>query len=211
MVRVLGLNGSPRKKSTYCVIEKGLEAAAEIPGVETELLSLHGKDIRPCTGCGYCRKNKCGCVYRDDMQALIDRFILADAYLIGSPVYVHSITPQLMAFFSRLRPVTDLMPEKLRSKLGAAVAVGGTRNGGEEMAANQIIQLMMARGFNIVSGETRGYIGGKVWAQEYPGFTADQDEIGMNTVTTLAQKLAETAIIFKAGQEALGMYERTEE
>lgn len=204
MVRILGLCGSPRKGATEAVVREALHAAEQIPGVETEFMTLRGKKIAPCNGCGYCRKHHCGCVLKDDMQELIDRFIQADAYIIASPVYVHGITPHLAAFFSRLRPVADRMPETLRSKFGAAVAVGGARNGGQEMAVTIMIQLMMTRGMNVVSGEYRGYIGGKVWSDTAEtDFAPEDDACGMKTVTELAKKLAECAVIFDAGKRAV--------
>lgn len=200
MLKVIGLSGSPRHGATEAVIKAGLQAMEAYPGVETEYLSLAGKNIRPCEGCGYCLKNHCGCIYQDDMQELIDRFLQADAYLIGSPVYVHSITPQLMAFFTRLRPVSAMMPEALRCKLGAAIAVGGARNGGEEAADTILIHMMMARGMNIVSGESRGYIGGKVWSQDKRNLSPEDDEVGMKTVLGLSRKLVETALVYQRGK-----------
>lgn len=203
MLKVIGLSGSPRHGATESVIKAGLRVMEEYPGVETEYLSLAGKTIRPCEGCGYCLKNRCDCLFKDDMQMLTERFLEADAYLIGSPVYVHAITPQLMAFFSRLRPVSALRPEMLRSKLGAAVAVGGARNGGEESADTILIHMMMARGLNIVSGESRGYIGGKVWSKDKQNLEQVDDELGMKTVLDLSRKLVETALIYQRGCESL--------
>ena len=203
MLKVIGLSGSPRHGATEAVIKAGLRVMEEYPGVETEYLSLAGKKIRPCEGCGYCLKNHCDCFFEDDMQGLIDRFLQADAYLIGSPVYVHAITPQIMAFFSRLRPVSAMHPEALRCKLGAAVSVGGARNGGEEAADTILIHMMMARGLNIVSGESRGYIGGKVWSQDNPNLQPSDDVLGMETVFTLSRKLVETALIYQRGREVL--------
>lgn len=205
MLKVVGLSGSPRHGATEAVIKAGLKVMEEYPGVETEYLSLAGKKIHPCEGCGYCLKNRCGCIYQDDMQPLIERFLQADAYLIGSPVYVHSITPQLMAFFTRLRPVSALTPEKLCSKLGAAISVGGARNGGEEAADTILIHMMMARGLNIVSGKSRGYIGGKVWSRDKQNLALEDDEIGMQTVLGLSRKLVETALVYQRGQELCRM------
>ena len=204
MVRILGLCGSPRKGATEVVVREALCAAEQISGVETEFMTLRGEKVLPCSGCGYCREHHCGCILKDDMQELIDRFIQADAYIIASPVYVHGITPHLSSFFSRLRPVNDMMPETMRSKLGAGIAVGGARNGGQEMAVNIILQLMMTRGMNVVSGEYRGYIGGKVWSDTAKtDFAPENDELGMKTVTELAKKLAECTVIFDAGKRAM--------
>ncbi len=199
MVTILGLSGSPRKASTETVIRHGLAIAAQKEGVQTEFMSLHKKKIAPCNGCGACKIKKSWCVIQDDTQELLDAFIKADAYLIGSPVYVHTVTPQLMAFFSRMRPLHHVYPDVLRTRLGAALAVGGTRNGGEESAVNTLIHLMLTRGINVVSNEVGGYIGGKVWTQDKPKFEPGDDEVGMKTVETLAGKLADMTLLVKRG------------
>ncbi|MFC1984291.1 flavodoxin family protein, partial [Chloroflexota bacterium] len=54
-MKALGIVGSPRKGgNTELLMKHILEAIAE-QGIETELLSLAGKDIRPCTACMACR------------------------------------------------------------------------------------------------------------------------------------------------------------
>ncbi|MEI7885301.1 MAG: flavodoxin family protein [Clostridia bacterium] len=204
MAKILGICGSPRKETTEYVLNAALAAARETAGIETEIMTLRGKKIAPCNACNYCREHQSMCIIKDDMQELFEQFVKADAYIIASPVYVHTITPQLMAFFSRMRPIHHVFPGSVRNKLGAAIAVGGTRNGGEEFAVNTIIHLMMTRGLNIVSNEIGGYIGGKVWSQDKKNFTAEDDVLGMKTVTDLARKLAETAVIYEAGKKALG-------
>ncbi len=60
------------------------------------------------------------CVIKDDMQELLEKFVEADAYVVASPVYVYTVTPQLLAFFSRMRPLFHVYPEKLRNKFGVA-------------------------------------------------------------------------------------------
>lgn len=202
MAKILGICGSVRKGATETVILRGLEAAERKEGIQTEFMTMRGKQIAPCNGCNHCRENKCWCVIKDDMRELLDVFIAADAYLIGTPVYVHTVTPQILAFFTRMRPLFHVYPETLRTKLGAALAVGGTRNGGEEAAVLTLIQLMMTRGINIISNETGGYIGGKVWSRDKKDFAAADDEIGMVTVERLAGKLADMALIMKKGMEA---------
>ena len=203
MLKIVGLSGSPRHGATEAIIKMGLAEMEKYDGVETSFLTLAGKNIKACTGCGHCRQNFCECMFKDDMPDMIEEFLSADAYLIGSPVYVHSITPQLMAFFSRLRPANNMYPEKFRCKFGAAVSVGGARNGGEESADHIIIDMMLARGLNVVGGESRGYIGGKVWSQDRKELTYEDDPIGIETVLGLSRKLAETALIYQKGKEYL--------
>lgn len=205
MAKILGICGSVRKGATEYIVRQGLELMGREPGVQVEFMTLRGKKIQPCTGCDACKKKQSWCILKDDMQEMTEQFLEADAYYIGSPVYVHTVTPQLMAFFSRLRPVVHMAPEKFKNKFGAGVAVGGTRNGGEEAAVLTLIQMMMAREINIVSNESRGYIGGKIWSRDILNFTREDDELGMKTALELAQKLARTVMIFQKGKEAMGL------
>jgi len=50
-VKVLAINGSPRKKwNTATLLEKALEGAASL-GAETELVHLYDLDYKGCTSC----------------------------------------------------------------------------------------------------------------------------------------------------------------
>ncbi len=143
MVKILGICGSPRRASTYYALNEALKAAADVEGVETTLLELRGKKINPCIGCNRCVKenvNDC-LVYHDDMNDMYQTFFDYDAYLISSPVYNMGVTGQLGCWFSRFRPhylIQREDPDCNLYKLGAALTVGGTRNGGEETAISVI-------------------------------------------------------------------------
>ena len=203
-VKLVGLCGSPRKGATEYVLREALQEAATLPGIATELVTLRGKKVQPCTGCNYCKRHQTRCNVQDDMQALFDTFVAADAFLVASPVYVMGPTPQLAAFFSRLRPIHHVFPGALRNKVGGAIAVGGTRNGGQEITVNIIINYMLTRGLVVVGGEIGGYAGGKVWSQDKVE-AAGEDNIGMNTVRGLARRVAELALLLQAGKEATSL------
>lgn len=204
MVKIVGLCASPRKSASEYVTEQCLAAIREaFPDVETELVSVRGKKIAACTGCGYCKREKTWCCIKDDMQPLFEKLIEADGILVVSPVYVMTATPQLHAICSRMRPAMHCYPGMLRNKFAAAVAVGGTRNGGQETTINDIINLFGTRAINIVTNESGGYTGGKVWSQDQGAEGAAADTIGMKTATDLARKLAEVCVIYAKGKEAL--------
>jgi len=203
MVKIVALSGSPRAGATEYALQEALKTIEEPGKVEVEFLTIRGKKISPCTGCDYCKKNKTWCVIRDDFKELFDKILEADAVILGSPVYVFGAVPQITAFFSRMRPAHHTCPGILNNKLGASIAVGGTRNGGQEMTVNTLNNLMLSRGFNIVSNITGGYIGAFVWSKDQKAAGSQADEIGMNGVKSLAKKLAETAYIYKAGKEYL--------
>lgn len=197
-MKILGVCGSPRKGSTEYIVETALQAVKEYDSsIETEMITMRGKNIKPCVGCGYCRQNGGRwCCIKDDMQELFDKFLDADGFFIASPVYVTTVTPQLAAFFSRMGPARLLAQDKMRNKFFAAAAVGGTRNGGQELTVETIIDLMMARAYNAVSNEARGYMGAKVWSKDN---SAADDTDGIESVKNLAKKLAEVCSIYDAG------------
>ena len=136
MVKILGICGSPRRKSCYKALETALEAAKNAEeGVEVELVELRAKKMNFCIHCNKCLRDKSDrcTVFKDDMTELYDKFYEADGVIIASPVYEMNITAQLCTFFDRFRSawlkgVED--PDFFAHKVGAGITVGGTRNGG---------------------------------------------------------------------------------
>ncbi len=135
MVKILGICGSPRKKSAYTALEAALNASkASGEDVEVELIELRGKKINLCVHCNKClRENMDRCtLFEDDMTPLYDKFYEADGIIIASPVYDMNVTAQTSVFMHRFRS-TWLKgienPEFFMRKVGAGITVGGTRNG----------------------------------------------------------------------------------
>lgn len=198
MIRLLFVCGSPRNASTEYAVKEAMKGAAEVPGTETTLLRLCGKKITPCLGCNACvNAGKTGCViYEDDMGEWNQNFFAYDGVLIGSPVYCMGITPQLTAFFSRFR--AEYLNQKedplIRMYMpGAALAVGGTRNGGQETAMNVIHGFYHTQGMPIVNGGLGMYGGAAVWSQDRMAQGAREDERAMANARLLGKKLALTA------------------
>ena len=204
MVKLLGISASPRAAATDYFVKATLEEAAKNELVETQYISFKGKTIASCNQCDYCKRNKVPeCIIKDDFQEIAEAFLKADALLVASPVYVYSAAPQLYAFFSRLRAVFHNDPSQLKDKFGAAMAVGGERNGGQETTVGAIINLMMTRGVNMVSNEARGYLGSYLWSQDKKAEGAKADEHAMEKARGLVNKLVRVAIAFKLGQKEL--------
>ncbi len=204
MAKILFISGSPRRAATERAVQLAMDAVRDMPGIEVEYLSLHGKKIAPCMDCQYCKKNKAPCVLKDDMEGLAEQFLSADAYYVASPVYMMGPTPQLLAFFSRLRPIPVMHGKALSGRLGCALAVGGTRNGGQELTVYTLFSCLATYMINLVTGDGGAYHGGKIWSRDLGGPGVEEDEIGLATALPLAQKLAETALIVEAGRKALG-------
>ena len=82
MAKILGISGSPRNKSTEYALGEALKSIESRDGIETSMITLRGKKIAPCNGCGYCKKNKTWCCLKDDFEPLLKEFMEADAYLL---------------------------------------------------------------------------------------------------------------------------------
>ena len=100
-MKVVGIAGSLRPESnTLQYVKKCLGRLDEL-GLETELISLEAKEIKPCLGCYSCVKIG-KCIQEDDaFAAILEKMRLAEGIVIGSPVYLSSATPQVMSLLSR--------------------------------------------------------------------------------------------------------------
>lgn len=195
MIKVLGISASPRRQATDYAVKAALAKAEEHPGIVTEFISLRGKKVELCNHCDSCFRNKSACIQKDDMPELTEAFVGADAYIIGTPVYTYNPSPQILTFFNRLRPLRYTHPQGLFGKVGGVIAVGGTRNGGQEMAINSIINCYLARGIMVVGGSTGNYTGGKVWTADDGARGAKRDDVGMLTVTDIGDRVARAALL----------------
>jgi len=162
---ILGICGSPRKMATEHVLGEALKMLAEL-GQETTLFSVRGKSISPCKHCDYCLKNK-ECVIKDDMHQLYPLFKEATGLVIATPVYNGGLSAQTKIVIDRTRALLAADPKVLRGKSGMAIAVGGDRVGGQEMAIQQITTFYILNGMNPVSGGFFGAnLGATFWSKD---------------------------------------------
>lgn len=198
MIRILGICGSPRRKSAYTALQAALQAAEETDGVVTELVELRGRKLNFCIHCNQCgRKEVTYCpVYQDDdMTELYEKFYQADGYIIASPVYEMNITAQLAAFFNRFRPAWNIVkndPDFFLRKVGGAIAVGGTRNGGQESTIAAIQGFYHTQGITICGGGVGIYGGASLWNPGDGSGTMDDPE-GMEKARAIGRRVARLA------------------
>jgi len=100
-VKVIGFNGSPRKKAnTVTLVEAVLKGAAD-QGAETRLVNLNTLNIKGCQGCEACKKEPGKCAYQDDLTPLIQEMKDCDAIVLGSPIYWFRVSAQLKILIDR--------------------------------------------------------------------------------------------------------------
>jgi multimeric flavodoxin WrbA len=187
---ILGISGSPRKMATEHILSEALRMLNEM-GFQTEQFSMRGKSISPCRHCDYCLKNK-ECIVKDDMQQLYPLIREAEGFVIATPVYNGSMSAQTKIVIDRTRASLSADPKALRYKPGMAIAVGGDRMGGQELALQQIHTFYILNGMIPVSG---GFFGANIGATFWSRDTlegAEKDEEGFRSLRKTVRKFAET-------------------
>ena len=193
-MKIVGISCSPRKgKSTKVALEVCLQAVKEtIPDAETILIELSETKMNGCVACGKCVK-VLECSQEDDFPKMIP--VLSDQELAGlvvaTPVYFGSMTSQCKAFLDRcvmLRRNGFL----LRDKVGGVIAVGGVRNGGQELAIQAVQVAMLVQDMVVVSeGRPTSHYGATLWSGHPDGI--EKDAFGLETARNLGKRVAEVA------------------
>ncbi len=127
-MKVLGISGSPRKSETTAGLVRTILDAT---GLETELISLHGKKINGCICCLGCVEDNV-CKVQDDYIPLMHKVLEADAIVIGAANYFGRLNALAHSFLERFycfrHDKDGHGGMRLSGKLGAIASVGG---GGE--------------------------------------------------------------------------------
>ncbi|MCR4818897.1 MAG: flavodoxin family protein [Fretibacterium sp.] len=101
-MKILILNGSPRKQNTAAMAD-AFKEGAESAGNEVRLLHAGRMKIGGCLGCEYCHgKGEGQCIQKDDMGQVIDAYKWADMIVFASPIYYSEMTSQLHAAIQRV-------------------------------------------------------------------------------------------------------------
>jgi len=186
-MKILGISGSPTAGGNNEKLIDTVLSAAKARGFETDSILLSSAKIAPCTACGACGRGE-NCTISDDMDAVYSGLTGADGIIVSSPVYFGSVSAQLKALFDR-SVLLRRQGFKLKNKFGAAMAVGGSRNGGQEKTIQTIHDWMHIHGM-VVLGDG-GHFGGI--AQK----PVDKDEEGMQTARDTIGKLCDVLEMMK--------------
>lgn len=103
-MKVLAVNGSPRKNGNTVALLKQAMDGAKSQGAETRRIDLYSMNYKGCISCFYCkRKDKPHgiCAVRDDLTPILAELKETDILLLGSPIYYDNITSGMVAFLER--------------------------------------------------------------------------------------------------------------
>ncbi|MFH1031827.1 MAG: flavodoxin family protein [Chloroflexota bacterium] len=157
-MRILGIVCSARKGgNTEILVKEALETARNA-GAQIELVSVAGKNISPCDGCGACEKDGI-CKIDDDMQTIYRQMETADGIILGTPVYFANVSAQAKAIMDRTYAL--LRARKLRGKVGAAIVAARRVGAGQVLSMIYtyfVGQRMMVAGGGIGYGRKVGEV-----------------------------------------------------
>jgi len=105
-MKILAINGSPRKNANTATLLKKALDGAEKNGAETEMIHLYDLNYKGCVSCFTCKlpngKSYGKCAHKDDLQPILEKIKSADALILGSPIYFGNITGMMRSFIERL-------------------------------------------------------------------------------------------------------------
>ncbi|MBE8538744.1 NAD(P)H-dependent oxidoreductase [Geoglobus acetivorans] len=186
---ILGICGSPRKKTTHHVLSLALKML-EKRGVETTLFSAHDSKIEFCRHCDFCRKSK-RCVHEDDMAELYELLEASKGVILATPVHNGGVSAHLKAMMERTRALLFRNPKALAGKPGMGIAVGGDRNGGQDLTLLEINAFFIMNRMIPVSGGNFGAnLGAAFWSRDtLEGVRSDEE--GIRSLEMTVNRFAE--------------------
>ena len=189
--RILGISGSTRDQgNTTFLVQMALDAC-KAKGAEVELIELAHKELLYCDYCNACtEKHNYTCPKDDDVAGILLAMKAADGIVVGSPTYFASVSGKLKTLFDRTLPLRR-DGFRLSKKAGGAIAVGGSRNGGQENVIRDIHNWMLVHEMIVVSDQKTAHFGGIAVARNIGD--AAKDETGIATAENLGLQVLEVA------------------
>ncbi|UCC20537.1 MAG: flavodoxin family protein [Promethearchaeota archaeon] len=189
---LLGICGSPRKQGTEFAVQYALNYAADKYGFDIEFWTVRNKSINFCLHCDYCIREKKGCMNKDDMEDLYIKLEEAKYLLFGTPIFQGNISGQLKTVMDRCRALIAKDPNVFKSKIGLALAVGGDRSGGQEIAIRTILDFFLQNHILTISGGAFGAnLGACLWSRDLGKQGIEKDEEGLRSIRKIIRRLAD--------------------
>lgn len=105
-MKVMAINGSPRKQWNTVQILSAVLDEAKKQGAETEVIHLDNLQFTGCKSCFACKRigspSFGRCALHDDLKLVLEQILSADVVLFGTPVYFGDVTASMRALFERL-------------------------------------------------------------------------------------------------------------
>ncbi|MCD8303710.1 MAG: flavodoxin family protein [Prevotellaceae bacterium] len=180
-MKVLLINGSPRKGGNTHVALSEVAKALSGCGVETDMVQIGAKAVQGCIACGKCKDpERLRCAFEDDLYNKVrEKLQEADGIVIGSPTYFAGPNGSLCALLDRMFSSCGHL---LQYKPAACVAV--CRRGGASAVFDRLNKYFTIMNMPVVSSQYWNSVHGAA-----PG-EATGDEEGLQVMRTLGRNMA---------------------
>jgi multimeric flavodoxin WrbA len=195
-MKVLMINGSPRKNGNTSIALSEMEKIFKSEGIETETIQIGAMNIRGCIACGACAE-KGSCIFDDIVNEAASKFKEADGLVIASPVYYASANGTLVSFLDRLFYSSHF---DKTMKVGASIAVA--RRGGTSATYDELNKYFGITGMPIATGTYWNNVHGHAAGE------ASQDLEGLHTVRALSRNMIFLMKSIALGKEKYGLPEK---
>ena len=195
-MKVLMINGSPRKNGNTSIALAEMERIFQEEGIQVETVQLGAQDIRGCIACLSCKK-KGRCVFDDLVNETAPKFAACDGLVVASPVYYASANGTLISFLDRLFYST---PFDKTMKVGASVVVA--RRGGLSATFDELNKYFTICGMPVASSQYWNGVHGREKGE------AAQDAEGLQTMRTLARNMTFLLKSIALGKAQYGLPEQ---
>jgi multimeric flavodoxin WrbA len=126
------------------------------------------------------------------MQLLYPLLRDAEGFIFATPVYNGGLSAQTKAIMDRCRALFTKDKVVFRNKVGVAIAVGGDRIGGQELAIQQILTFYILNGVIPVGGGAFGAnLGATFWSKDTLR-DVKLDEEGFRSLRKTLKRFVET-------------------
>lgn len=179
-MKVVLINGSPRKNGNTSLALSEVAGALNKNGIETEMLSIGAKAVQGCIACNRCAEAG-RCVFTDELyNGILERLEQGiDGLVVGSPTYYAGPNGSLCALLDRLFYSAS---DRLKYKPAAAVAV--CRRGGASATLDRLNKYFTINHMPVVPSQYWNIAHGTA-----PGDVL-QDAEGLQTMRTLGKNIA---------------------
>lgn len=192
-MKVLMINGSPRKDGNTSIALEEMRKIFESENVQVEIVRVGNQAVRGCIACGRC--SELGkCVFDDVVNELAPKFEEADGLVVASPVYYASANATLVAVLDRLFYSSHF---DKTMKVGASVVCA--RRGGCSATFDELNKYFTISNMPIASSQYWNSIHGRIQGE------ADMDEEGRQTMRVLARNMVFLMKSIALGKEKFGL------
>ncbi len=180
-MKVVAINGSPRKGGNTETALKIMGEVFEQQGITLEILNIGVKPINGCIACGKCAEmaNNACVITNDFVNEWVDKLAAADGVILASPVYYSGIAGNMKSAIDRIFYRKSSL---FKYKVGAAICA--VRRSGGSSTLDQLMHYLTISELVVIGSSYWGIVHGREQGQVV------EDGEGVQTLETLADNMA---------------------